>query len=830
MNSYALVPVTCVAIYCFLLFSFIASKKDIMIKAYMYVLVAMILWTGGSFLMRINMFPSYEFWFNISILGLLSCVFTLFSFVIVYINKKYDFNCYFWIVVLLVLALINAATGFFISPPVLTNTPSGYKFIYESNIFSYILYGVTIVCALNLVLRITKAIKSNSDFVKELLPLFIGIVVMLLGHVLYFLPVFKGFPIDVLSGVVMAFCMYYMVYQLRLFKLTLLVSKLNIQFMSVLCSALIFFYSISPIERFVTKYLAAFAKYKTFIITIMFVMVVYVIFYFFKVFIDHVFIKNEIKQNEALNDFSLEVSKSLVIDDVLELTIHNIKEVINVNDILIALLNEDNKEYVIYPDKKYFSYPSINAKCQIFNFLNECNRCVSYHDFTRSIYYRSLWQKDKEYLANLNIEMMIPLKEDKLLGVIFLGKKGKGNYNYDEVVYLSSIASIATIAFQNSRLYQKVYHEATHDELTGLYNRKYFYHILEKQYEDINDSLVLMNISIDDFRLYNQLYGNVIGDEALVKVANIIKATVAKNGFVARNQGKEFSIILPDYTILQAKNLAEDIRLQVLNINKNSSISAKVLTVSIGIAAIPFNASDVKQLIEYTDHATFLAKKAGKNCISIYNLDTIALNDYNPNKPNKSVYSEYSNTIYALQAAIDTKDHYTFSHSNNVCYYATTLAKEYGLNDDIVEIIREAALLHDVGKIGIPEHILNKQSRLTNEEYEIMKTHVDNSIGIIKHLPSLDYVIPAVVSHHERWDGKGYPRKLAGNDIPLSGRILCIADCFDAMTSARCYRQPYTVDKACQEIINQANKKFDPQLAYLFVDLVKQNKIVIKEG
>ena len=92
MNSYALVPVTCVARYCFLLFSFIASKKDIMIKAYMYVLVAMILWTGGSFLMRVNMFPSYEFWFNISILGLLSCVFTLFGFVIVYINKKYDFN------------------------------------------------------------------------------------------------------------------------------------------------------------------------------------------------------------------------------------------------------------------------------------------------------------------------------------------------------------------------------------------------------------------------------------------------------------------------------------------------------------------------------------------------------------------------------------------------------------------------------------------------------------------------------------------------------------------------------------------------------------------
>ena len=117
---------------------------------------------------------------------------------------------------------------------------------------------------------------------------------------------------------------------------------------------------------------------------------------------------------------------------------------------------------------------------------------------------------------------------------------------------------------------------------------------------------------------------------------------------------------------------------------------------------------------------------------------------------------------------------------------------------------------------------------MTSDEYEIIKTHVDNSIGIIRHLPSLDYVIPAVVSHHERWDGKGYPRKISGNDIPLSGRILCIADCFDAMTSKRAYKEAYSVDKALDEIDKQANRQFDPELAALFIKLVKEGKIELR--
>ncbi|NLF46892.1 MAG: HD domain-containing protein, partial [Clostridiales bacterium] len=245
------------------------------------------------------------------------------------------------------------------------------------------------------------------------------------------------------------------------------------------------------------------------------------------------------------------------------------------------------------------------------------------------------------------------------------------------------------------------------------------------------------------------------------------------------------------------------------------------------ICAIPYAAGSVKELVDNADMAVYQVKRSGKNGILLSTGGAVErpAAEAEQTEHKEDIYSEYASTIYALTAAIDTKDHYTFNHSKNVAYYSSELAYACGLNQDSVEIIREAALLHDIGKIGIPEQILNKAEKLTREEYEIVKGHVESSVGIIRHLPSLDYVIPAVIGHHERYDGKGYPRRIAGEDIPLSARILAISDSFDAMISERSYKEPYTVAYALEEIEHQAGKQFDPKLATLFVELVKTGKI-----
>ena len=159
--------------------------------------------------------------------------------------------------------------------------------------------------------------------------------------------------------------------------------------------------------------------------------------------------------------------------------------------------------------------------------------------------------------------------------------------------------------------------------------------------------------------------------------------------------------------------------------------------------------------------------------------------------------------------------------------YAAALAEALQLDEEHVEIIRQAGLLHDIGKIGTPEAILTKTSRLTREEYEIVKQHVEASISMIRYLPSLDYVIPSVLGHHERWDGKGYPRGIAGESIPIGARCLCLADSFDAMISRRSYKEAMSVQQALEEIRRNLGTQFDPELGRVFIDLVESGRMQV---
>ena len=151
------------------------------------------------------------------------------------------------------------------------------------------------------------------------------------------------------------------------------------------------------------------------------------------------------------------------------------------------------------------------------------------------------------------------------------------------------------------------------------------------------------------------------------------------------------------------------------------------------------------------------------------------------------------------------------------------------MSDDQIRMVYAAGLLHDIGKISIPETILKKEGALTEEEYDIIKGHVNSSIDMIRHLPSMDYLIPAAVGHHERWDGKGYPSGTAGEDIPVAARCLAIADAFDAMTTDRPYRKGMSVDYAIQQIEAGKGTQFEPELAQLFVKLVNDMEIVVKK-
>nr|WP_122013510.1 HD domain-containing phosphohydrolase [Maliibacterium massiliense] len=838
MGTYSFIPIIALFCYIFLFMTMLAAKKDRTINAFMLVLGCMILWTGGSFLMRMQMWPNVKFWYDVSNIGLYMLGYAFFNYAFAFVGCKKTFWKHFWFLTGVLMNVINISTGFFLRYPETVYGAGGeVAFVYTPTWRVAFLFVYCAAVIAHMFALLFRYMKRSEIPRRQFTPVLLGIFILFAGHVLFILPFFQGFPTDILSGLLNAFCMFYALYRRRLFKLTLLVSRGSCYVLSAGLSVLIFSNLFAPMEHFITTHMTAFAQYNTLIVALVFALSIFLIYFILKKFIDSVFVREDIARAEKLKEFSLAASKSLHVDEILSELVDVISRTISVQHVYVCIPAHEGAPFQIARsssplDDRSFSLP---ADSPIALWLQEHNECLLMSDFRWTVAYKSMWEQEKKQIADLGIECFVPLKDEKsLVGIVLLSAKEKNAaYTYDDISFLSSVDSIGSIAVKNSHLYERAYLEARTDELTGLFNRKYFGEILRKQYQKCrskNQSLALIILNVDDFKLYNQLYGNREGDIALQRVARIIRACVGENGFVARYSGKEFAVILPYYNLMAARDLAENIRRQILAMNKSAEdYTLKVLTVSGGVCSIPYAASNLQQLIDNADMAVYHVKRSGKNAIKVYtNGNSAVQRDPVEESPDKqSIYSEYANTIYALTAAIDTKDHYTFNHSKNVAYYATELATAAGLNPDHIEMVREAALLHDVGKIGIPEHVLNKPGRLTGEEYAIMKGHVENSIGIIRHLPSLDYVIPAVIGHHERYDGHGYPRRIAGEDIPLSARILGIADAFDAMMSRRAYKEPYPVARALDILDQEAGRQFDPQLAPLFIQLVKSGRIQV---
>lgn len=820
MYNYSFVSLTAFLCYLTLFVAFVAARKDKIINSFLPVLISCIIWTGGSFAMRGELWPGTDFWFHVCLLGLFFVPYYFFCFICSMLDyeERAMKSFFFWLTVFHY--SINLCTGFYIPDPELIRLLDGSAcFAFHAGWPCLFLLVLTFLP----VLRIIYLMQTGPDAgtkKEQLGPVFAGLFVLALGHICMLFPALSCFPFDMISGVVNAGLLFYALYKKRLFRLDFLVSRVVVYGICLLLAAVLSANYVDLALDAIHRYMPELEDRSVLILAVGFAFATFVLAAGVKGFIDRVFIKEESIRSENLKNFSRNVSKSLKVKDIVKEITDVIEETLKEENIHVCVIDKEGTGYQLISEEK----PDTGL------FLSDTDPAVSWLKRSRSCLIAAGEEKEYPVLEKLKAGCMVPMiADDDLAGIIFLGSKKKNRqYGGNEINFLESIGSIASIAVRNSRLYEQAYMEARQDDLTGLLNRKYFYKILGEIYDqNPGGQLSIIIFNIDDFKLYNQLYGIREGDAALQKMAGIIQKHVAEKGYAARYSGKEFAAALPECGIKQAKEIAEAIRGEILALNsRGEEALMKSLTVSCGICAIPDSANNVKQLVENADMAVFSVKQKGKNGVMVYDFTAHSTMDEGQQpKTNRKAYSTYRSTIYALTAAIDTKDHYTFSHSNHVAEYAGELAREYGMSEDFVELVKEAGLLHDIGKIGIPEQILNKTDRLEPDEYEIMKGHVEASIRIIRNLPSLDYVIPAVIGHHERYDGKGYPRGIAGEDIPLSARILCIVDSFDAMISKRSYKDERSVEYALNEILRNAGKQFDPQLAPLFVKAVEEGRI-----
>ena len=783
--------------------------------------------------MRIQFWPSVNFWHYVSIAGLFMVPYGFYNFYLDFLEENNRKSRWIWLGVFMAVYVVNLLTQAFIPTPEVVKSADGkvdFLYIYDWPIF--VIFALTILLIVQIIRLFFRYSKGDVLMFRQLRPILIGILFVAAGNIASTMAVFQGIPIDIVSCLVFAYCLFYALYKKRLFKLTVLISPANCYVVAIFISACIFQGCVGTLFQWLCHAFGMRESTALFLIALFVAVMIYVLVLVMKKFLDNLFVKEAQVQAETIKQFSYKVSKTLNKNEILSSLVEVIGEMLHV-DKMYVFVGDENGSFILEEmasplEKRGFVLGSDHPLIQ---YMKEHDGCLLMQDFMRTNSYRSMWEEEKKQLSAWEIVCIAPMKDNTdLVGIIMLSKKEKNNsYNYDDFSLLMSVGSVCTMAVKNSKMYEQAYDEARKDELTGLFNRKRFYEVIAEQFQkNTEQSMALIMLNVDDFKLYNQLYGAKEGDIALQKIASIIKATTANRGMAFRMGGKEFAILLPSYDIYSAKSLAESVSEQVRRMNENNTLyKLNILTLSSGVCAAPYMASSAEELIANADLAVYSAKRSGKNRVVMYSED-VEMQQQVSKESGVGDYDTYASTIYALTAAIDTKDHYTFQHSQNVSYYAAELAKACGMNQECVEIVKEAGLLHDIGKIGIREDILNKPGELTAEEYGIMKGHVENSVGIIRYLPSLDYVIPAVLSHHERYDGNGYPRGIAGEDIPIMGRMLCIVDSFDAMVSKRSYKMAMPVERALEVLECEKGKQFDPKLAELFIQLVQKKQIQVR--
>lgn len=453
---------------------------------------------------------------------------------------------------------------------------------------------------------------------------------------------------------------------------------------------------------------------------------------------------------------------------------------------------------------------------------------------------------------------------ESLLGVLYVESPEPSEFTDEEVQLLRTVADLFAGALHNANNFQKAQEQAITDGLTGVKTHRYLMERLSEEWKRStrsNRAFSLVLMDLDRFKFVNDFYGHLEGDVVLQRVGLILEQNCRRSDIVARYGGDEFVILMPETNVEQARQIAGKLRSWVAS---DPLLRDKNITASFGISCFPMHGSTPQELIQVADSSMYLSKHQGGNAVFTaerreppdsrsWKRDVLeaylgvmlhrqfttgpeafqeisdrirqfsqSLSDRGQSPCFERLPAAVMEAMSSLAYAVDAKDQYTQGHSKKVSSYAALIAQAAGLKAIEVEEVRLGALLHDVGKVGIPEEILNKAGPLDAKEWDTMKSHTILGWRLLEPLMTLRNVREMIKHHHEFFDGSGYPDQLEKERIPLGARIISVADAYDTITSPRVYKKARKAEDALSEIERCAGAQFDPQLVSLFLEAIRK--------
>jgi diguanylate cyclase (GGDEF)-like protein len=387
----------------------------------------------------------------------------------------------------------------------------------------------------------------------------------------------------------------------------------------------------------------------------------------------------------------------------------------------------------------------------------------------------------------------------------------------EEVETMAAIARQAAVVIENARLHEQVQQQAITDPLTGLYNHRHLYERLEQEMARAKRSrrpVAVLMLDIDNLKLINDTYGHQVGDEALKLLASVLQSSCRTEDIAGRYGGDEFMIILPEADTAEAECIGERIQtnLAARYLEGEGEDVYVPVRLSMGVACYPSDATVMHELVDVADSALYRSKQQGGGRIST------ARGRVEELMPADS--SAFS-AMQGLVSALIQKEPSMRQHVGNVAKYSVLAAAALGLSEKDQNILRRAGWVHDVGKIAVPDGVLLKPGPLNDKEWKLVRQHVEFSVTILRGTAHLADIVPAVAAHHEWFDGGGYPRGLKGRRIPITARVLSVADAYSAMTNDRPYRLAMSREEAVEELQRGAGTQFDPQVVEALVQVLE---------
>jgi diguanylate cyclase (GGDEF)-like protein len=387
---------------------------------------------------------------------------------------------------------------------------------------------------------------------------------------------------------------------------------------------------------------------------------------------------------------------------------------------------------------------------------------------------------------------------------------------------LERFADLVALAIANAEAHERLSVQALTDPLTGLANHRAFHERLAQEVDRArrhDRDLALVLIDVDRFKEINDTFGHQLGDQILAEAANALTGVIRSEEVLARIGGDEFALLLPECDAADAHLVAERARVAL---SDRAFAGGVHLTISAGVSDVRQGPS-AGELFRLSDGALYWSKASGRNVVWIYSPDVVEELSATE-RAERLARSQALAGLRALARAVDIKDPSTQRHSERVAELADRLAAACGWSDERRALIREAGVVHDVGKIGVPDLILRKPGALTAEEYEVVKQHAALGAQIASEILSVEQVT-WIRHHHERHDGRGYPFGIGGDDVPDGAQLLALADAWDVMTSARTYKAPMKRGAALAECRSLAGTQFAPAAVEALMRLAESGRL-----